>query len=422
LTLQSPLVPQGTLDNVDLRALASHLPTPFYAYSASAIRERVAALQQALKGLDTRLCFAVKANPNIGVLHLMAGLGVGADIVSLGELRRALRARIPPARIVFSGVGKTEEEIAAALAAGVWKFNIESADELALLHGVARRQGVVARAAVRINPDVDARTHAKISTGKAENKFGVSIDEARSWFADAARYPSVRLDGLHAHIGSQILELAPFEEALQRMASFWRELEQGGHELDSIDVGGGLGVRYRHGEDTPIAPADYAGAIRRAFHGFRGRIVLEPGRYLVAEAGVLVTRVIRVKRGHERDFLVLDAAMNDLQRPALYDAWHDIQPLHAEPRPQQPYDVVGPVCETGDTFARGRMLPRCEADDLLLIAGAGAYGASMSSNYNSRPLLAEVLLDEGRYAIVRRRQSFEQMIGGEQLPQAWHAA
>ena len=420
--MQTSLVAPRTLDGVDLHALANHLPTPFYAYSAGAIRERVTALQQALKGLDTRLCFAVKANSNIGVLHLMAGLGVGADIVSLGELRRALRARIPPSRIVFSGVGKSEEEIAAALTAGVWKFNLESADELALLQGISQRQGVIARAAVRINPDVDARTHAKISTGKAENKFGVSIEEARGWFAEAAKYSSVRLDGLHAHIGSQILELAPFEQALQRMSAFWRELQDAGHELDSIDVGGGLGVCYRPGEDAPIAPADYADAIRRAFEGFRGRIVLEPGRYLVAEAGVLVTRVLRIKHGQERDFLVLDAAMNDLQRPALYDAWHDIVPLHSDPRPLQPYDVVGPVCETGDTFARDRRLPCCEAGDLLLIAGAGAYGASMSSNYNSRPLLAEVLLDQGRYAIVRRRQSFEQMIATEQLPQAWHAA
>lgn len=423
MTLHQSLAPGvAALDGVDLQALASHLPTPFYAYSSSVMRERVSVLQQALKGLDARVCFAVKANPNIGVLHLMAGLGVGADIVSLGELRRALRARIPPSRIVFSGVGKSEEEIAAALSAGVWKFNLESADELALLQDVAHRQGVVARAAVRINPDVDARTHAKISTGKAENKFGVSIEEARDWFAGAANYANVRLDGLHAHIGSQILELAPFEQALQRMAAFWRELEQAGHELDSIDVGGGLGVCYRPGEDAPIAAAEYADAIRRAFDGFRGRIVLEPGRYLVAEAGVLVTRVLRVKHGQERDFLVLDAAMNDLQRPALYDAWHDIVPLQAEPRPLQSYDVVGPVCETGDTFARGRQLPRCEAGDLLLIAGAGAYGASMSSNYNSRPLLAEVLLDQGRYAVVRRRQSFEQMIATEQLPQAWHAA
>ena len=410
------------LDGVDLRALANHFPTPFYAYSTTAIRSRVHALQHALRGLDAQVCFAVKANPNIGVLHVMAGLGVGADIVSLGELRRALRARISPSRIVFSGVGKSEEEISAALAAGVWKFNVESAGELRLLQDLARSQGLVAHAAVRINPDVDERTHAKISTGKAENKFCVSIDDARAWFTEAASHPNVRLDGLHAHIGSQILELGPFEQALARMAEFWRELAAGGHAIDSIDVGGGLGVCYRQGEDMPIEAAAYVDAIRKAFTGFNGRFVLEPGRYLVAEAGVLVTRVIRTKRGVGRDFLVVDAAMNDLQRPALYDAWHDIHPLHDAPRPLRHYDVVGPVCETGDTFTRDRLLPQCEAGDLLLIAGAGAYGASMSSTYNSRPLVAEVLLDQGRYAVVRRRQSFEQMIATEQLPQAWHAA
>lgn len=422
MTLHSSLVEPGTLDGVDLRALAAHVPTPFYAYSARALRDRVVRLQQALRGLDARLCFAVKANPNIGVLHLLAGLGVGADIVSSGELWRAQRAGIRASRIVFSGVGKTADEIAAALAAGVWKFNVESADELALLDNIARQRGVVAHAAARINPDVDARTHAKISTGKADNKFGVGIDEARTWFAAAARHPNVRLDGLHAHIGSQILELAPIRKALARVAAFWRELESAGHRIDSIDVGGGLGVCYRAGQDTPIAVEDYAGAIRRELDGFRGRIVLEPGRHLVANAGVLVSRVIRSKAGGSRGFLVLDAAMNDLQRPALYDAWHDIRPLHAEPRPLHRYDVVGPVCETGDTFARERWLPRCDAGDLVLIADAGAYGASMSSNYNSRPLLAEVLLDEGRFAIVRRRQSFEQMIANEQLPTAWRAA
>lgn len=422
MTIHQNFVPDaGTLDGVDLHALAARLPTPFYAYSASAVRGRVLALQRALAGLDAQICFAVKANPNVGVLHLMAGLGVGADIVSLGELRRALRARIPVDRIVFSGVGKSQEEIAAALAAGIWKFNLESADELRLLQEIARAQDLVAHAAVRINPDVDARTHAKISTGKAENKFGVAIEEARDWFARAAEFPNVRLDGLHAHIGSQILELAPFEQALVRMAAFWHELAAAGHRIDSIDVGGGLGVCYRPGEDMPIAPAEYAAAIRKAFDGFGGRIVLEPGRYLVAEAGVLATRVIRTKRGRERDFLILDAAMNDLQRPALYDAWHDILPLHDTPRPLQRYDVVGPVCETGDTFTRDRPLPRCEAGDLLLITAAGAYGASMSSTYNSRPLIAEVLLDQGRYAVVRRRQSFEQMIATEQLPQAWYA-
>ena len=408
-------------DGVDLHRLAERIPTPFHAYSANAIRARIAGLQEALRGLDTMLCYAVKANSNIAVLQLMAEAGVGADIVSSGELWRALHAGIPADRIVFSGVGKTAGEIAEALAAGIHRFNLESADELDVLQTLAAELGGTAHAAVRINPDVDAQTHAKISTGKAENKFGVSIDEARRWFANAASFPNVRLDGLHVHIGSQILSVEPFRQALDRVAAFWRELRDSGHAIASIDVGGGLGVRYRDGQ-SPIAPADYAQAIRAALAGFGGRILLEPGRYLVAEAGVLLTRVIRIKQGERRRFLVLDAAMNDLLRPSLYDAWHDIVALVDDPRPHHRYDVVGPVCETGDTFAVDRELPELRAGDLVLIRTTGAYGAAMASTYNSRPLAAEVLLDRGRHAIVRRRQSFEDMVAGEQPARDWESA
>ncbi|MBN8948378.1 MAG: diaminopimelate decarboxylase [Rhodanobacter sp.] len=407
------------LDGVDLQRLAERIPTPFHAYSAGAIHQRIDALKTALAGLDATICFAVKANPNLAILQLMAQAGVGADIVSVGELRRALNAGMPAERIVFSGVGKSADEIAGALNVGIMRFNVESLDELHTLQRVAKAQEVTARAAVRINPDVDAQTHAKISTGKSENKFGVSIDEARRWFADRKRLGNVQLDGLHVHIGSQILSLDPFRLALQRVAAFWRELEQAGHPVNSIDVGGGLGVCYRAGVDRPVAAADYAGVIREALAGFRGRLLLEPGRYLVAEAGVLLTRVIRVKPGIERTFLVLDAAMNDLQRPSLYDAWHDIVPVADEPRPMTTYDIVGPVCETGDTFARARELPECAAGDLLLIKATGAYGTSMASTYNSRPLAAEVLLQRGRYAVVRRRQHFEEMIAGEQPARNW---
>ncbi|MBT2143616.1 MULTISPECIES: diaminopimelate decarboxylase [unclassified Rhodanobacter] len=409
----------GMFDGVDLRQLAERIPTPFHAYSASAIRQRIDELQAALAGLDATICFAVKANPNLAILQLMANAGVGADIVSVGELRRALNAGIPAERIVFSGVGKSADEIAGALNVGIMRFNVESLDELHTLQRVARAQEVTARAAVRINPDVDAQTHAKISTGKSENKFGVGIDEARRWFAERSRLTHVQLDGLHVHIGSQILSVEPFRLALQRVAAFWRELERAGHPVNSIDVGGGLGVRYRAGVDRPVAAADYAGVIREALAGFRGRLLLEPGRYLVAEAGVLLTRVIRIKPGVERTFLVLDAAMNDLQRPSLYDAWHDIVPVSDEPRPMATYDIVGPVCETGDTFARARELPECAAGDLLLIKATGAYGTSMASTYNSRPLAAEVLLQRGRYAVVRRRQHFEEMIAGEQPARNW---
>ena len=407
------------LDGVDLQLLAERMPTPFHAYSASAIQQRIEALKTALAGLDATICFAVKANPNLAILQLMANAGLGADIVSVGELRRALNAGMPAERIVFSGVGKSADEIAGALNVGIMRFNVESLDELHTLQRVAKAQDVTARAAVRINPDVDAQTHAKISTGKSENKFGVSIDEARRWFAQRKSFDHVQLDGLHVHIGSQILSVEPFRLALQRVAAFWRELEQAGHPVNSIDVGGGLGVCYRAGVDRPVAAADYAGVIREALAGFRGRLLLEPGRYLVAEAGVLLTRVIRVKPGIERTFLVLDAAMNDLQRPSLYDAWHDIVPVADEPRPMTTYDIVGPVCETGDTFARARELPECAAGDLLLIKATGAYGTSMASTYNSRPLAAEVLLQRGRYAVVRRRQHFEEMIAGEQPARNW---
>jgi len=411
--------PQPTFDGVDLQALAARLGTPLHAYSANAIRQRIDGLKAALVGLDATICYAVKANSNRAILELMAAAGLGADIVSAGELRRALDAGIPAGRIVFSGVGKTDEEIGAALDAGIARFNVESLDELHAIERVAAARRAVANAAVRINPDVDALTHAKISTGRAENKFGVSIAEARRWFAERRQLAHVRLDGLHVHIGSQILDLTPFRLALNRVAAFWRELVLAGHPVASIDVGGGLGVRYRAGQDQPIAASDYASVIREALAGFEGRLLLEPGRYLVAEAGVLLTRVLRIKEGTERRFLVLDAAMNDLQRPSLYDAWHDIVPVSPAPRSLATYDVVGPVCETGDTFARGRVLPACEPGDLLAIQGTGAYGASMASTYNSRPLAAEVLLDDGRYAVVRRRQTLEEMVAGEQSAQDW---
>ncbi|MGH8184106.1 MAG: diaminopimelate decarboxylase [Rhodanobacteraceae bacterium] len=407
------------LDGVDLSALARRVGTPCHVCSASSIRQRIDALQAALRGLDARVCYAVKANSNVAILKLMDDTGLGADIVSGGELWRCLRAGIPAARIVFSGVGKSADEIAEALAAGVARFNVESADELQLLRRIATERNVIAHASARINPDVDALTHAKISTGKSENKFGVGIDEAREWFAQSTELTPVRLDGLHVHIGSQMLSLDPIRAALRRTADFWRELAAAGHAIHSIDVGGGLGVCYHAGRDHPVAIEDYVGVIREAFAGYGGRILLEPGRWLVAEAGVLLTRVLRIKQGRQRTFLVLDAAMTDLIRPSLYDAWHDIVPLQNHARPLQTYDVVGPVCESGDTFARERMMPECMSDDLVMIRATGAYGASMASTFNSRPLIAEVLLDRGRYAVVRKRQTLAEMVAGEQPAEHW---
>ena len=412
----------GTWAGTDLAALAEREGTPLYVYSAPAIRARVRALKAALEGLDAGICYAVKANGNGAVLRLIGEEGAGADIVSGGELQRALRAGIPADRIVFSGVGKTDAEIAMALQAGIARFNVESRAELDAIQRIAAARGCVAVASVRINPDVDALTHAKISTGKAENKFGVPTEEARAWFDDAAQWPNLRLDGLHMHIGSQLLSLQPVREALQRMAAFWRELEAAGHAIASIDVGGGLGVRYRDGEVAPEAAA-YAAAIREALAGFGGRILVEPGRWLMAEAGLLLTRGVLEKQGRARRFLMLDAGMNDLLRPSLYDAWHDIVRVGGYAgREQVAYDVVGPVCETGDTFARQRDMPRCEAGDLVAILGAGAYGASMASTYNSRPLAAEVLVEDGRYAVIRKRQDFDAMIADERPANEWKSA
>lgn len=421
--MQTGLQPASAMfDGVDLAALAACEGTPLYVYSAPIIKARLRALKHALAGLRAGIRYAVKANSNAAILQLMAAEGAGADIVSGGELQRALRAGIAAADIVFSGVGKTDAEIALALEAGIGRFNVESRAELESLERLAAGQGRTARAAVRINPDVDARTHAKISTGKAENKFGVSIEEARSWFASAHERPHVQLDGLHMHIGSQLLELAPIREALDRIAGFWRELAGAGHAITSIDVGGGLGVRYREGEAAPGAN-EYAAAIRAALGDFPGTVLVEPGRWLMAEAGILLSRVVLVKQGATRRFLVLDAGMNDLLRPSLYEAWHDIVPLGAAARRESVcLDVVGPVCETGDTFAEQRLLPRCEAGDLVAILGAGAYGASMASTYNSRPLAAEVLVESGRYAVIRRRQRFEEMLAGEQPATDWRTS
>ncbi|HEX7062997.1 MAG TPA: diaminopimelate decarboxylase [Woeseiaceae bacterium] len=415
-----PETPSEALDGVALEARARELGTPLYVYSARTIRRRVTALRSSLWGLNALVCYAVKANGNLAILKLMAEMGVGADIVSGGELKRALAAGVPAWRIVFSGVGKREDEIDEALAAGIARFNVESADELETLQRVAKERKVIARAAARINPDVDALTHEKISTGRADNKFGVSFEEARGWFADAARLTYVRLDGLHMHIGSQVLSLEPFARALDRLGRFWRELVCADHVITSIDVGGGLGVCYRPGHDTPVSPAEYVAEIRRALHGFTGRVVLEPGRALVADAGILLTRVLRVKPGAGRRWLVVDAGMNDLPRPSLYDAWHDIVPIDGATRPPATYDVVGPVCESADVFARARELPECAAGDLLAIRGAGAYGASMASTYNSRPLAAEVLVDDGRWAVIRRRQTFEDLVALEVMTPQWN--
>lgn len=402
---------------VRLAALAAREGTPLYVYDGKALDARISALKSGLAGRRARACYAVKANSTRAILERIAAAGLGADIVSEGEMRRALAAGFRAQDIVFSGVGKSREEIAAALGAGIGRFNVETREELDMLNAQAEARGLRAAVALRINPDVDALTHAKISTGRAENKFGIALEQAREIFRNSRRWPALRIDGLHAHIGSQLLTLEPIREAMTRMAAFWRQVQEEGSQIRSIDVGGGLGVCYRDGVDHPPALGDYLDLVFGAFAGFDGELVFEPGRWLVAEVGVLLTRVLRVKEGTQRRFLVLDAAMNDLIRPSLYEAWHDIVALVPADRPRQEYDVVGPVCETGDTFAQGRMLAQVEEGELVVIRGAGAYGMSMASTYNSRRLPAEVLAEDGGYYLIRRRQDWDEMTAGECAPQ-----
>jgi diaminopimelate decarboxylase len=402
------------LEDVPLAAIAAELGTPTWVYGAGTLRRRLADLAAALDGLDAEIHFAVKANDHLAVLRVLGAGGAGADVVSLGELARARRAGIPAGRIVFSGVGKTEAEIEAALAEDIAQINVESPAELEMISAVATRLGRTAAVALRINPDVDAGTHAKITTGKAENKFGIPYADAAALYARAAALPGVRPVGIALHIGSQILSLAPYRAAYARATELVRTLRAAGLTVERMDCGGGLGIGYR---DQPgIAPEAFAGALRAAFTGMDLHLMVEPGRWLAGPAGVLLARVVLVK-GEER-FVVLDGAMNDLVRPAMYDAWHGIVPV-ASARANGPVaavDVVGPVCESGDTFARARLLPRLQAGDLVALLDAGAYGAVMSSTYNARPLAAIALVEGANWACIRPRQTVEELWRGESVP------
>ncbi|MGD9614211.1 MAG: diaminopimelate decarboxylase [Alphaproteobacteria bacterium] len=408
-------------ENVSVAHIADSVGTPFYVYSAASLGARYHAFAEAFAAERPLICFAVKANSNLAVLRLLARLGAGADVVSEGELRRALAAGIPPTRIIFSGVGKTSGELAAALAAGIRQINIESIPELHRLSAVAQARRQTAQVAIRVNPDVDALTHAKISTGKKENKFGIDIDDAVDAYGLAAALPGVEPVGVAVHIGSQLLDLAPFRRAFGRVAELVLELRGAGFAVTRLDLGGGLGIRY-HAENPP-EPAVYAALVREIFGTFDLDLAFEPGRALCGPSGLLVARVVYVKDGATRRFVIIDAAMNDLIRPALYDAWHDIVPvrLPASGAVLTPADVVGPVCETGDTFAAGRDLPPLAEDDLLALTNTGAYGAVMSSTYNSRPLVPEVLVSENRFAVIRARPSFEAMLQMDAIPE-WLAA
>jgi diaminopimelate decarboxylase len=405
-------------EGVDLRQIAEAVGTPFYCYSTATIERHFQVFSQAFGGMDSLVCYALKANSNQAVLKTLARLGAGMDVVSEGELRRARAAGVPGSRITFSGVAKTAAEMAHALDEDILCFNVESAPELEVLSQVAASRGRTARIAIRVNPDVDAKTHHKISTGKSENKFGIPISQARAVYARAATLPGIKVTGVDMHIGSQITDLQPFDDAFALLSEFVRDLRSDGHAIDHVDLGGGLGIPYREEAEPPPHPERYAEIVKRNTHNLGCTLVFEPGRLIVGNAGILVTKVVYVKDGEGKTFVIVDAGMNDLIRPTLYDAHHDIKPV-VLPGPGAPglvADVVGPVCETGDYLALDRAMPRPVAGDLLAVMTAGAYGAAQAGTYNSRLLVPEVMVNGADYAVVRPRQTYEELIGLDRIP------
>jgi diaminopimelate decarboxylase len=404
-------------ENVNLAALADEVGTPFYVYSTATLERHYQVMDKAFAGTDHMICYAMKANSNQAVIKTMAAQGAGMDVVSEGELRRALAAGVPARKIVFSGVGKTAREMALALKEGISCFNVESEPELHLLSDVANRVGQRASVSIRVNPDVDAKTHAKISTGKAGDKFGISWAKAREVYAKADKLPGIDVAGIDMHIGSQITQLAPFEKAYSLMGELTRQLLGDGHHIRHLDLGGGLGIPYRGDNDIPPHPDEYGTMVKRVLGPLSLKFVLEPGRMFVGNAGILVTRVIYIKDTEAKIFVIQDGAMNDLIRPTLYDAHHDIWPVNDARKGADMIvaDVVGGVCETGDYFAKDRRMPRPVQGDLLAIMTAGAYGAVQAGTYNTRPLVPEVLVRGDKYAVVRRRPSYEEMIGLDHL-------
>lgn len=405
-------------EDVSLPDIASAVGTPFYVYSTATLTRHYHVFEEALAGMDHLICYAMKANSNQAVIRLMGDLGAGMDVVSGGEYHRAIAAGIPGDRIVFSGVGKTRGEMELALSKGIRQFNVESEPELLVLSAVASEMGKVAPITVRVNPDVDAKTHAKIATGKSENKFGIPIAKARDVYRMAAALPGISVVGIDVHIGSQLTELAPYEQAFTKVAELTEQLRADGHTIKRLDLGGGLGIPYTRSNEAPPLPIEYGDVIRRTVGHLGCEIEIEPGRLVAGNAGLLVSSVIYMKEGEGRDFMILDTAMNDLIRPAMYEAHHDIIPV-IEPKPgtdKKPVDIVGPICESGDTFAKQRDMPAVAAGDLIAFRSAGAYGAVMASEYNSRPLIPEVLVSNDQFAVVRPRPSFDEMISRDRLP------
>jgi len=411
-------------EDVPLADIAASVGTPVYVYSAATLLRHFRLFDDALGDLPHLVCFSMKSLSNLAILTLLGRAGAGMDVVSGGEYRRARAAGIPGERIVFSGVGKTREEMHTALTGGIRQFNVESEPELEALSGVAVGLGVEAPVTIRVNPDVDAKTHAKIATGKSENKFGIPIARARDVYARAADLPGIRIVGIDVHIGSQLTDLGPFETAYTRVAALARTLRADGHDIARLDLGGGLGIPYTRSNDAPPLPVDYGALIRRTVGDLGCEVQIEPGRLISGNSGVLLASVIYLKSGEGRDFLILDAAMNDLIRPAMYDAWHDIVPVR-EPEPgaePRHFDIVGPICESGDTFARARPMPPVAQGDLVAFRSAGAYGAVMASEYNSRPLIPEVLVQGDQFAVIRARPTYEEMISRDTVPSWLDAA
>ncbi|RID93213.1 diaminopimelate decarboxylase [Gemmobacter lutimaris] len=410
----------GTLhaEDVPLTEIAATVGTPFYCYSAATLTRHYQLFKQALDPLPNMVCFAIKSLSNVAVLKLLGDLGAGMDVVSIGEYLRAKAAGVPGDRIVFSGVGKTRAEMRLALEGGIRQFNLESEPEMRALSEVAASMGLRAPVTVRVNPDVDAKTHEKIATGKSENKFGIPIARAREVYAEIARLPGLEIVGIDVHIGSQLTELDPFGQAFDKVADLTAALRADGHTIRRLDLGGGLGIPYTRSNEAPPLPLDYGALIKEKLGHLGCEIEIEPGRLISGNSGVLVSQVIYVKHGEGRDFLILDAAMNDLVRPAMYGAHHDIVAV-AEPAPAtptQPFDIVGPICETGDTFAKARDLPLLAEGDLVAFRSAGAYGAVMANEYNSRPLVPEVLVRDDHFAVIRERPSYDDMLSRDKLP------